>query len=224
MVIVTNTYVCAVARSSLRGLLAGRQNPPVNKLVKCLDFYDKPYVREYVATGATIITWRTDFPQPYGSKRRGSRNPLTKLYRQKSLYDYAVGRPKAINLANGEGRIDDEEGPGGWDGADVHKNENQQQPMLWIPDHAVLFNSADSLATYGQIQWPTTQGIGTISITRQDALKHSEIVVATCEHKGDSPFVGNYQHIFLAEPRRVKNWSMESLLMILGTPPLLRLD
>ena len=176
----------------------------MNKLVKCLDFYDKPYVREYVATEATLITWRTDFPQSYGSKRRGSRNPLTKSYRQKSLYAYADGRLKAINLANGEGRIDEEEGPGGWDGADVHKNENRQQPMLWIPDHAVLFNPTDSLATYGRKQWPTTQGIGTISITRQDALKHFEIVAAAYEHIGDSPFVGNYQHIFLAEPRRVK--------------------
>ena len=174
------------------------------KHVKCLDFYDKPYVREYVATEATPITWRTDFLQPYGSKRRGSRNPLTKQYRQKSLHAYAVGRLKAINLANGEGRIDDEEGPGGWDGAEVHKNENRQQPMLWIPNHAVIFNSTDSLATYGRKQWPSTQGIGTFSITRKDALKHSELVAATYEHIGDSPFVGNYQHIFLAEPKRVK--------------------
>ena len=50
----------------------------------------------------------------------------------------------------------------------------------------------------------TTQGIGTISITGKDALKHSEIVAATYEHIGDSPFVGNYPHIFLAEPERVK--------------------
>ena len=108
-----------------------RQSSPVNKPVKCFDFYDKPYVREYVATEATLTTWRTDFPQSYGSKRRGSRDPLTKQYCQKSLHAYAVGRLRAINLANGDGRIDDEEGPGGWDGAEVHKNENRQQPMLW---------------------------------------------------------------------------------------------
>ena len=119
------------------------------------------------ASEATLITWRTDFPQPYGSKRRGSRNSLTKQYRQKSLHAYAVGRLKAINLANGEGRIDDGEGPGGWDGADVHKNENRQQPMLWIPDHAVIINSTDSLATYGRKQRPSIQGIGTFSITRR---------------------------------------------------------
>ena len=76
--------------------------------------------------------------------------------------------------------------------------------MLWIPDHAVLFNPTDSPATYGRKQWPTIQGIGAISITRKDALKHFEIVAATYEHIGDSPFVGNYQHIFLAEPKRVK--------------------
>ena len=139
----------------------------MNKLVKCLDFYDKPYVREYVATEATLLTWRTDFPQSYGSKRRGSRDPLTKQYCQKSLHAYAVGRLRAINLANGEGRIDDEEGTGGWDGAEVHKNENRQQPMLWIPNHAVIVNSTDSLATYGRKQWPSTQGIGTLSITRR---------------------------------------------------------
>ena len=81
---------------------------------------------------------------------------------------------------------------------------NRQQLMPWILNHAVQFNSTDSLATYGRKQWPTIQGIGTISITRKDALKHSEIVAATYEHIGDSPFVGNYQHIFLAEPRRVK--------------------
>ena len=46
---------------------------------------------------------------------------------------------------------------------------------------------------------------------RQDALKHSEIVAATCEHIGDSPFVGNYQHIFPAEPRRVKLVDGESV-------------
>ena len=79
----------------------------MTKPVKCLDFDDKPYVREYVATEATLITWGTDFPQPYGSKRRGSRNPLTKQYRQKSLHAFAVGRLKAITLANAEGRIDD---------------------------------------------------------------------------------------------------------------------
>ena len=76
--------------------------------------------------------------------------------------------------------------------------------MLWIPNHAVIFNSTDSLATYGRKQWPSTQGIGTFSITRKDALKHSELVAATYEHIGDSPFVGNYQHIFIAEPKRVK--------------------
>lgn len=145
--------MCAVVRGSLRGILSGRQNPPVTKPVKCLDLYDQPYVREYVATEATHITWRTDFPQSHGNKRRGSRNPLTKPYRQKSLYAYAVGRLKAINLANGDGRFDDEGGPGGWDGADVHKNENRQQPMLRIPDHAVLFNPTDSLATYGRKHW-----------------------------------------------------------------------
>ena len=165
------------------------------KHVKCFDFYDKPYVREDVATEATLITRRTDFLQSYGSKRRGSRNPLTKQYRQKSLHAYAVGRLKAVNLANGEGRIEDEEGPGGWDGAEVHKNENGQQPMLWIPDHAVIFTSTDSLATYGGKQRPSIQGIGTLSITREDALKHSELVAATYEHIRDSPFVGNYQHL-----------------------------
>ena len=128
------------------------------------------YVKEYLAAEATLITWRTDFPQSYGSKRQGSLDPLTKQYRQKSLHAYAVGRLKAINLANGDGRIDDEEGPGGWDGADVHKNANRQQPMLWIPNHAVIFNSTDSLATYGRRKWPSTQGIGTFSITRKDAL------------------------------------------------------
>ena len=66
---------------------------------------------------------------------------MTRTHRQKSLYAYAVGRLKAINLANGEGRIDDEEGPGGWDGANVHENANRQQPMLWILDHAVLFTA-----------------------------------------------------------------------------------
>ena len=101
-------YVCAVARGSIRGILSGRQSTPVNKPVKCLDFYDKPYVREYVATEATLITWRTDFPHSYGSKRRGSRDPLTQQYCQKSLHAYAVRRLKAINHANGEGRIDDE--------------------------------------------------------------------------------------------------------------------
>ena len=176
----------------------------MNKPAKCLYFYDKPYVREDVATEAILVTWRVDFPQSYGSNRQGSQSPLTKPYRQKSLYAYAVGRLKAINPANGEGRVDDEEGPGGWDGAKVHKNENRQQPMLWVPDRAVFFNPTDSLATYGRKQWPSTQGIGTISITRKDAPKHSEIVAATYEHIGDSPFVGNYQHIFLAEPKRVK--------------------
>ena len=77
-----------------------------------------------------------------------SRNPLTKQYCQISLHAYAVGRLKAISLANGEGRTDDEEGPGGWDGAEVHKNENRQQPMLWITDHAVIFTSTDSLSIY----------------------------------------------------------------------------
>ena len=81
--------------------------------MKCLDFYDKPYVRKYVATEATLITWRTGFPQSYGSERRGIRDPLTKRYCQKSLHAYAVGRLRAIHLASGEGRIDDEEGPGG---------------------------------------------------------------------------------------------------------------
>ena len=95
----------------------------MDKPVKCLAFYDKPYVREYLATEATLITWRTDFPQSYGSKRQGSLDPLTKQNRQKSLHAYAVGRLRAVNLANGEGRIDEEEGPGGWDGADAHKNE-----------------------------------------------------------------------------------------------------
>ena len=114
----------------------------------------------------TLITW-TDFLQSYGSKRRGSRNPLTKQYCQKSLHAYAVGRLKALNFANGGGRIDDEEGPGGWDGAEAHKNENRQQPMLWIPNHAVIFNSTDSLATYGRKQWPSTQGIGTFSIRNE---------------------------------------------------------
>ena len=47
-------YVCAVARRSLRGILKGKQNPPVTKPVKCLDFHDKPYVREYVATGLIL--------------------------------------------------------------------------------------------------------------------------------------------------------------------------
>ena len=42
------------------------------------------------------------------------------------------------------------------------------------------------------------------SITRKDALKHSELVAATYEHIGGSLFVGNYQHILLAEPKRVK--------------------
>ena len=77
-------------------------------------------------------------------------------------------------------------------------------PMLWIPNHAVIFNSTDSLATYGSKQWPSAQGIGTFSITRKDALKHSELVAATYEHILDSPFVGNYQHILPAEPKRVK--------------------
>ena len=116
-------YVCAVARSSWRGILKGKQNPPVTKPVKCLDFYDEPYVRECAATEANLITWRIDFPQSSGGNRRGCRNPMTKTHRQKSLYAYAVGRLRAINLANGEGRIGDEEGPGGWDGANVHKNE-----------------------------------------------------------------------------------------------------
>ena len=75
MVIRSTKYVCAVARESLRGILSGRQSSPVIKPVKCLDFYDKPYVREYVAVEATLITWRSDLPQSYGSKRRGSRNP-----------------------------------------------------------------------------------------------------------------------------------------------------
>jgi len=129
---------------------------------------------------------------------------MTKSQRQKSLYAYAVGRIRAIQLANGEGRIDDEEGPGGWDGAEVHKNENRQQSILWIPDNAILFVPTDSLATYGRKKWPTTQGVGTISITRKDALRHSEIVASSYEHIGDIPFVDHYQHIFLAEPRRVK--------------------
>ena len=159
--------MCAVARGTLRGILSGKNSPTVDKPMKCLAFYDKPHVREYLATEATLITWRTDFPQSYGSKRQGSLDPLTKHYRQKSLQAYAVGRLKAINLANGGGRIDDEEGPGGWDGADVHKNENRQQPMLWIPNHAVIFNSTDSLATYGRREWPSTQGIGTFSAMRR---------------------------------------------------------
>ena len=77
-----------------------------------------------------------------------------------------------------------------------NENENRQHPMLWIPDHAVLFNPTDSLAAYGRKRWPTTEGIGTISTTRKDALRHSEIVAATYEHIGDSPF--------LAGPRRFK--------------------
>ena len=76
--------------------------------------------------------------------------------------------------------------------------------MLWIPNHAVIFNSTDSRATYRRKQWPSIQGFGTFSTTRKDALEHSELVWATYEHTGDSPFVGNYQNIFLAEPKRVK--------------------
>ena len=81
--------------------------------VKCLYFYDKPYIREYVATEARIIVWRTDFPQHSGGTKQGCLDPMTKPHRQKSLYAYAVGRLRAIQLANGEGRIDDEKGPGG---------------------------------------------------------------------------------------------------------------
>ena len=172
--------------------------------MKCLKFIDKPYVKEYVATEAKIIVWRTDFPQPYGGNKQGYNNPVTKPHLQKSLYAYACGRLRAIQLANGEGRIDDEKGPGGWDGAEVHKNESRQQTILWIPGNAILFVPNDSLATYGRKQWPTTKGIGTISITRKDALRHPEIVASSYEHVGDVPFVENYRHIFLAEPRRVK--------------------
>ena len=46
--------------------------------------------------------------------------------------------------------------------------------------------------------------VRSLYVTRKDALKHSELVSATYEHIGDSPFVGNYQNIFLAEPKRVK--------------------
>ena len=161
------TYICAVAKSSLRGILKGKQNPSRMTPVKCLYFHDKPYIREYVATEAKIIVWRTDFPQPSGGTKQGCLDPMTKSQRQKSLYAYAVGRFRAIQLANGEGRIDDEKGPGGWDGAEVHKNENRQQSILWIPDNANLSVPADSLATYGRKKWPTTQSIGTISITRR---------------------------------------------------------
>ena len=76
--------------------------------------------------------------------------------------------------------------------------------MLWIPNKATLFVPTDSIATYGRKNWPQIQGIGTISITRKDALRHSEIVASSYEHIGDVPFVDHYQHIFLAEPRRVK--------------------
>ena len=59
-------YVCAVARSSLRGLLKGNQNPPRVKLVRCLDFHHNPYVREFVATEAKLIIWKTKSPQSQG--------------------------------------------------------------------------------------------------------------------------------------------------------------
>ena len=166
-------YICAVARCSLRGILKGKQNPSRVTPLKRLNFYDKPYVREYEAAEAKIIVWRIDFPQPYGSTKHGRHDPVTKPHRQKSLYAYAVGRLRAIHLANGEGRIDDEEGPGGWDGADVHKNENRQQPILWIPEHAVLFVPTDPLASYGRKKWPTTQGVGTMSIYRETKPLHT---------------------------------------------------
>ena len=47
---------------------------------------------------------------------------------EKILRSYAVARYRAIQLANGDGRMFEEESPGGWSGAEIHKNENRDRP------------------------------------------------------------------------------------------------
>ena len=59
--------------------------------------------------------------------------------KEKTLISYAVARYRAIQLANGEGRmwnekthVFEEDAPGGWSGAKAHKNENRDRPLVWI--------------------------------------------------------------------------------------------
>ena len=77
--------------------------------------------------------------------------------KEKTLRAYAVARYRAIQLANGEGRMFkdetrtfEEESPGGWSGAKTHKNENRDRPLVWIEDLALLFFSSDAIAMYGR--------------------------------------------------------------------------
>jgi hypothetical protein len=70
--------------------------------------------------------------------------------REKNLKSYAVARYKAIQFPNGRGRIDEEDPPGGWFGAVVHKNENRDRLLVWTVDKAMFFPPSESFATYGR--------------------------------------------------------------------------
>ena len=104
--------------------------------MKCLRIDDNPNVVKYEVIDATA--WSRNFPVSKG-RSKSVQDPLTTIYKKRSLQAYAVGRLKAIQLANGEGRLSEEKQPGGWDGAEVHKNESRKQPMLWTRDVVVLF-------------------------------------------------------------------------------------
>ena len=58
---------------------------------------------------------------PWGEGIHSNQPPCPVRNEERILRAYAVARYRAIQLANGDGRIDEEESPGGWSGAKIHK-------------------------------------------------------------------------------------------------------
>jgi hypothetical protein len=137
--------------------------------------------------------------------------------KEKTLRAYAVARYRAIQLANGEGRMFkdetrtfEEESPGGWSGAKTHKNENRDRPLVWVEDRALLFFPSDAIAMYGRESFQANDdgeylGIRCVSVKRREMLECNQSTTDQFEHIGENPFISGYDPIFVSIPRTLGN-------------------
>ncbi|MCP4889783.1 MAG: hypothetical protein GY904_24650, partial [Planctomycetaceae bacterium] len=63
----------------------------------------------------------------------------------------AIARHRAIDLANGEGIVDDDD-LGDWDGVPkTHDNDDRRDSIVWTENGAtVIVSAADGYASYGR--------------------------------------------------------------------------
>jgi hypothetical protein len=108
----------------------------------------------------------------------------------RDLISLAVARFRAIELANGDGVINDADDVEKWSGVrEIHPKESRLLPVVWTSDSLVitLKESDDGYASYGRVHAHGTAGVTIQCVTRDDTHSSPAYSDINCHIIGFNP-------------------------------------